>query len=73
MTSQASGGQLGAILRAQAEALRGQPGAQAQVDMYLRAAEQAEAQAAPVIPPRVQQNLDKHLQGPQPHSATDQP
>ena len=27
----------------------------------------------PKLAARVQQNLDKHLQGPQPHSATDQP
>jgi hypothetical protein len=58
-TSQGSGREMAAMLRQQADALRGNPQAsQAQVEMYLRAAEQAEAQVASPPPARIKQNLD---------------
>ena len=46
-------------MRQQAELLRGQPGIpQSQIDLMLRAAEQAEAERPPAVPPRLVQNLD---------------
>jgi hypothetical protein len=57
--AQSSGGQLGTVLRQQAEAMRGQPGVtREQVDAMLQAAEQAERQTVQPAPPTVQQNLD---------------
>lgn len=57
--SQASGKELAAILRAQAEGMRGTPGANpALVEGMLKQAEQAESQTVDPAPPRLQQNLD---------------
>lgn len=56
--SQASGPKLAAVLREQAEGMRGQPAMQGQVEMLLRSAEQAERQTVAPPPPRLQQNLE---------------
>lgn len=57
--AQASGGQLAAVLRHQAEAMRGQPGVTGkQVDDMLQAARQAERQTVQPAHPTLQQNLD---------------
>jgi hypothetical protein len=51
-------GQAAALFRAQADQMRGSPGvSQAQIDAMLQAAEQAERDSSPTVPPRLEQNL----------------